>query len=289
MDSSFLAQLVAIVGQANVLTQPKALETFSRDQYDFSPILKTLLDDKRADAVVVPTSSDQIQAIIQLCIAEKVPLTVRGAGGVREGAAHVLLEIEEGQASQLESVAAQFGGGLQWHNPASRYHQSGFALSDFTWNHTTLWAMKADPNITCTQGRFDLSRLDQQIRAIKNRFGNEILLHLEFIREQLNRGGTLAVASPVLVQFSSLERMQEIQDYFESVGIQVSDPHTYYLDGDTRWAGQVVLEGVRRYNPHELLNPGKIRALQIGVQTAQSGAWFSSVAASSDEGEEQPK
>jgi hypothetical protein len=47
------------------------------------------------------------------------------------------------------------------------------------------------------------------------------------------------------------------------------------LDGDSRWSGEVVLEGVKRFNPKGLLNPGKLRVLETGEASVAS-SWFGS-------------
>jgi FAD/FMN-containing dehydrogenase len=200
------------------------------------------------------------------------------AGGVREGRANVMLEVMNGRSKQLVARAATFGGTLDYLNPHEHYHRSGFALSDFTWNHTTLWAQKTDPELTYTQARFSVDGLFDQVRAIKNQFGDEVLMHLEFIREGVAHGeGQLVSASLPLVRYSSDARLFEIQSFFESVGVQIADPHTYYLDGDSRWSGEAVLNGIKRYNPLGLLNPGKLRVLETGQAGTKAGSWFKTV------------
>ena len=199
---------------------------------------------------------------------------LEAAGGVRENRTMVMLEVPDGISNTLESQAAALEGSLDWLNPASTYHKANFALSDFSWNHTTLWAMKTEPNLTYTQARFDADRVLEQVNAIKTKFGDEVLMHLEFIKERLHEGGFLVVASLPILRYSTDERLFEIQAFFESVGVQIADPHTYYLDGDSRWSGEAVLEGVKRFNPHGLLNPGKLRVLETGEAGAVANSWF---------------
>jgi FAD/FMN-containing dehydrogenase len=196
------------------------------------------------------------------------------AGGVVEGRTAVMLELESGVTETLNARADKFSGSLDWFNPSEKYHTGSFALSDFSWNHTTLWAMKTDPGITYTQARFESEKLLEQTRKIKAKFGDEFLLHLEFIRERLADGGVLVAASLPLIRYSTLERLFEIQAFLEEIGVQVADPHTYYLDGDSRWSGDVVLEGIKRFNPKGLLNPGKLRVLETGEASLVANSWF---------------
>ena len=73
-----LAHLIA--DDTRVLTQPQVVERLSRDFYWYSPILRPLLDGKRADVVVQPINDDEIQAILRWCYAHEIPVTLRGAG-----------------------------------------------------------------------------------------------------------------------------------------------------------------------------------------------------------------
>ena len=194
-------------------------------------------------------------------------------GGVVDGRADVLLEIESGRSALMGERAAQYGGTLDWTRPHAEYHAAGFNLTDFAWNHTTLWALKTEPTITYLQSRFEADRALEQIAALKEKFGDEIVIHLEFIRENTQDGGTVVAAGLPLVRYSTKERLYEMIEFCESIGVQIADPHQYYLDADSRWAGDTVLEGVKRWNPHGILNPGKIRVLETG-QAFDAGTWF---------------
>ena len=56
------------------------LTKLSLDYYHFSPILEAQLQDKRGDLAVFPTTEAEVLQIAQICVAHKIPLTVRGAG-----------------------------------------------------------------------------------------------------------------------------------------------------------------------------------------------------------------
>ena len=56
------------------------LTKLSLDYYHFSPILKAQLQDKRGDLAVFPTTEAEVLQIAQICVTNKIPLTVRGAG-----------------------------------------------------------------------------------------------------------------------------------------------------------------------------------------------------------------
>ena len=78
-DRCHAKELTAIPG-LTVLTEPDDLERYSRDAYDYSPVLRERLADCRADVVVRPDSVDAVVQVAGLCRRHDVPLTLRGSG-----------------------------------------------------------------------------------------------------------------------------------------------------------------------------------------------------------------
>ncbi|KMM16953.1 FAD-binding oxidoreductase [Synechococcus sp. GFB01] len=60
--------------------QPAVLERFSRDFFDYSPVLVAQLQEQRAQLVARITTVEQVQLVAGACCRHGVPLTVRGAG-----------------------------------------------------------------------------------------------------------------------------------------------------------------------------------------------------------------
>lgn len=56
------------------------LAKLSLDYYHFSPILKPLLEEKRGDLVVRPSTEEEVLKVAKICVKYKANLTVRGAG-----------------------------------------------------------------------------------------------------------------------------------------------------------------------------------------------------------------
>jgi FAD/FMN-containing dehydrogenase len=56
------------------------LTKLSLDYYHFSPILQEQLQAKRGDLAVFPTTEAEVLRVAQVCVQNKIPLTVRGAG-----------------------------------------------------------------------------------------------------------------------------------------------------------------------------------------------------------------
>ena len=64
----------------DLLTSPGDLERYSRDAYDYSPVLAPLLRHCRAQLVVRPHCVAAVMAVAGACARAAVPLTLRGAG-----------------------------------------------------------------------------------------------------------------------------------------------------------------------------------------------------------------
>ena len=104
-------------------------------------------------------------------------------------------------------------------------------LSDYTWNHTTLWAMKADPAYTYLQCGFDAVHARSQFARLKQRFGDEFLLHIEFIK---NAQGVVFPGAIPVVRFTTEKRLNEMIDYCREIGVGVANPHVNNVEGGGR-------------------------------------------------------
>ncbi|MEM1433498.1 MAG: FAD-binding oxidoreductase [Pseudomonadota bacterium] len=182
------------------------------------------------------------------------PLVKRG--GCPEGKHLVFLYTDEGPEA-VASRAQALGGAVTYHDGPRSAETRGFQIYDYTWNHTTQWAMKTDPQLTYLQDGFVIERLVEQIEARKEKFP-EVQEHVEFTRGD----GQLRAGGLSIVRFSTKERLWDLIEYCEANDIQVSNPHTYYLDDDTRWYGEAFLQAKLRWDPHGLLNPGHLHALE---------------------------
>ena len=173
----------------------------------------------------------------------------------REGKALIFFLIAEEQRERLQAAAREAGGEVTF---AERYQglRSVPLLSDYTWNHTTLWAMKADPAYTYLQCGFDPVNVRSQFAKLKQRFGDEFLFHIEFIK---NSQGVVAPGSIPIVRFSTEERLNEMIDYCREIGVSVANPHVNNVEGGGRYrSDNVQLMAKYRYDAKGLLNPGKM-------------------------------
>ncbi len=167
--------------------------------------------------------------------------------------AYALLETAEKDSGRLRERCREYGGDPVFHLPADRYHH-GSGLSDFTWNHTTLWARKCDPELTYLQVRFDPNDPVAQLREIQSEFP-EFLCHIEWIRD----GGELTAAGLPIVRFLGDDRMRRLMERCESLGMSVANPHTWRLELGGRLRNLAELWRAKHiHDPLGLLNPHKL-------------------------------
>jgi glycolate oxidase len=85
MNSSLLSELRAIAGPRALITSPEELHTYDSDALTS---LRTM-----PQAVLLPSSTEQVQAILRLCHRERIPFVARGSGTGLSGGA---LPVENG-------------------------------------------------------------------------------------------------------------------------------------------------------------------------------------------------
>jgi FAD/FMN-containing dehydrogenase len=174
---------------------------------------------------------------------------------VANGKALVFFLIAAVQLADLEDAARKHGGQVTY-SGAYLGVRTRPLLSDYTWNHTTLWAMRSNKAYTYLQCAFDPPSVRDQIRRLKHRFGDEFLLHMEFWKA--GDGRMIPGAIPV-VYYTTEDRLNEMISFCREIGVFVANPHVNNVEGGGRYrADNVQLLAKQRYDPKGLLNPGKM-------------------------------
>jgi FAD/FMN-containing dehydrogenase len=111
---------------------------------------------------------------------------------LRTGDSITFLLIDRAQADEAVASAAAAGVDCIYRRPLTDPPKPPF-LTDYTWNHTTLWAIKADPTITYVQSGFG-TNFREQFAELRRRFPGEILFHLEWTagNSKMMRGNAVA-------------------------------------------------------------------------------------------------
>jgi FAD/FMN-containing dehydrogenase len=188
---------------------------------------------------------------------------------VETGMSSIFFLIAEAQRADLLEAARAAGGSVSYAEPYAGLKSTPL-LSDYTWNHTTLWAMKADPVYTYLQCGFSPESSREQIALLKKKYGDDFLLHMEWMKNGL---GVVIPGSIPVVRFTTPERLNEMIDYCREIGVFVANPHVNHVEGGGRYReDNVQLQTKYLYDPKGLMNPGKmatfVRRQQNEVQSA---------------------
>lgn len=184
---------------------------------------------------------------------------------VRADKTLVLLMIATAQADGLRTAVEQAGGEVTF-SGAYEGPRTQPLLSDYTWNHTTLWAMKADPAYTYLQCGFSATESREQFRLLRERYGHEILFHIEFMK---NGDGVVIPGAIPVVRFTTEVRLNEMIAFCRSIGVFVANPHVNYLEDGGRFRpDHIQLRAKQKYDPRGLLNPGKMISFRKQVGAA---------------------
>ena len=184
----------------------------------------------------------------------------------------VLSLVAESCESPLAELVNAHGGTMTYRRTAAEVAASNRTLMEFTWNHTTLHALKVDKTLTYLQSSFVPGQHVRQITEMQQLFGDEVLMHAEFLR---NLDGLTTCSALQLVRFTTEARLQEIMALHRAHGVRINDPHVFIVE-DGKAGGALAPEVIalkRRFDPHGLLNPGKLRDWPVqGLAEAESAA-----------------
>jgi FAD/FMN-containing dehydrogenase len=190
---------------------------------------------------------------------------------LKVGEAITFLLVDKAQADEVVASAAASGISCVFRRPLGDPPRSPL-LTDYTWNHTTLWAIKADPSITYLQSGFGRN-FREQFAELRRRFPGEILFHLEWTagNSKMMRGNAVAnnpdaiVAGGIpLVFFKSEERLNEILRCCDEIGVFIANPHTFFLEEGGRHPNIADKRAFKaEVDPGALLNPGKMKTYPV--------------------------
>ena len=179
------------------------------------------------------------------------------AGTMDSGAHAVFLLVAEFSEPGLLQLVREAGGRVSFRKSAAEVRSSNRTIVEYTWNHTTLHAMKADKGLTYIQSGFQPGRHIEQALALRQALGDEVLVHLEFIR---TKEGLMNCSGLQLVRYRDDERLNQIMQIHREHGVYIANPHVYIVeDGKQGQVNPDVVAMKRRFDPAGLLNPGKLR------------------------------
>ena len=170
----------------------------------------------------------------------------------------------------LHQLAEPLGGTVTYRKSEDEVRAGGRTLLEYTWNHTTLHAMKVDKSLTYIQSGFNPICFREQVLALEKALAGEVMMHLEFLR---TKEGAFNCSGLQLIRYTSEDRLNEIMQIYRDHGVQINNPHVYIVeDGKQNHLDPGVLAMKHQLDPLGLLNPGKLRSWETPAARLPSEA-----------------
>lgn len=190
-------------------------------------------------------------------IAAPVPHQYLFAGRVAAEESVVLVMVAEIAREALDEFCASWPARVAHEGYVDAVPANRQPVYEYSWNHTTLQALKHDRTITYLQTLFPPPDHLARVEAMWRHFGDEVPMHLEFAR----LGGSVACFGLQLVRFTDEARLAAIIAHHEEHGCPIFNPHAFTLEeGGMKQVDRVQLAFKRDADPAGLLNPGKMLA-----------------------------
>ena len=193
-----------------------------------------------------------------------------------EGAAEkhaVLAQIAKPSLGPASRLAKDNDGAVCFEPARSEDLPLGIPLYEYTWNHTTLHALKKDKSVTYLQAAMMPGKALDLVAAVEAQYSTDTLVqHLEVVRF----GGRIGFASLALLKpgpdaDAAVAKVDEIMAWHERHDIPVFNPHTHVLeDGGMKQTDWSQLGFKSGSDPNGVLNPGKMRAWEEGKATTEA-------------------
>jgi FAD/FMN-containing dehydrogenase len=176
-------------------------------------------------------------------------------GRIPAGSSVVLLMIAEPSMEAFRDFLGLWPGKILLERKASDPRRKGLPIYELSWNHTTLHALRIDPDVTYLQVLYPPPAHLELVEKMFRHFNDEVMIHLEFVRFE----GQVACFGLPIVRFMSEERLDEIIRYHEDHGCPIFNPHAFTLEeGGMKQVDHSHLAFKREADPLGLLNPGKM-------------------------------
>jgi FAD/FMN-containing dehydrogenase len=145
-------------------------------------------------------------------------------------------------------------------------------ITDYTWNHGTLWAIKTDPVYTYLQVGYG-ENFSEQMDELRAAFPDEIYQHLEWTAWRTEFDGTtwpaakaedISIGGLPKIRYTTAERLAAIMEKCAEIGVGVANPHTFVLEEGGRHPDLPEKLALKAdIDPKGLLNPGKMKSYPV--------------------------
>jgi len=192
-------------------------------------------------------------ALLDTGITAKLP----PVAGLLDAPAPVLIvAVDEPDVDAFDALVADIGGTVVFARSPDAPAGKMPPLYELCWNHTTLHALSADPELSYLQLGFS-DDWAQGVLAVADAFGEDLPMHLEFAWT----GGKLACFGIPLLKLADAGELAKVHARLAGLGCGIFSPHTFVLETGGMQVADPQQEALRQISdPRAILNPGKLPA-----------------------------
>lgn len=210
-----------------------------------------------SDAVELLNCCARAAVELHLCslLEKEIVESIPNWSGSPMGKHRLLILVSPDGVSTLERMTQSLGASFNLLGPEES--RCGNGLRELTWNHTTLHMRSLDPEWTYLQMLLPQPELEA-LEILKSRWGNDLLWHLEAVRQQ---GVQRLVALPV-VRWRGFSSLNKLMNDCREVGAVLFNPHALTVeDGGLGIVDGDQVKTKHLFDPKGILNPGKLKGV----------------------------
>ena len=182
-------------------------------------------------------------------------------GHVEPDEALVLSIVDDDQYEEFTELGREHGGRMiPWRGRGADQRPT---LAYMVYGHRMLWVKKIAPRGAFLHCYLDPDAPLEQLSELKQRFGDEVMLELKFLRtrwlrERFGHEGDGVLPAPLVCVVEGEQNLASVMSFCDEIGVRYQNPHTFYLDQKGLLRDPDVMKRFKAsVDPKGLLNPGK--------------------------------
>ncbi len=182
--------------------------------------------------------------------------------------AGVLMLFDGAQFAALQRIAASHGGSVvKWQSWRVENSEKP-SIAGMVYGHRMLWVKRLVPDAAFLHIYFDPADPDQGARLLKQRYGDDLLIEMKFVRSPwMSRvlgypeDATLPAAVVAVRNGTVPGKVEEVLHYCDDVGLRYQNSHTNVIEDNGLFPDIApILKLKSSADPHNLLNRGRLRS-----------------------------